>query len=130
MSSQRSPRLGARVEKRAIDRKGYTPTDSDSPWHDAETRGGTPVEIKGAMRERANGSEGRFRIFKQPHAKLAERDGLYCFAVYRQRGTGAEILEIKTKRARALRSLEWTASNHSTRGRDEQCKLRISRVMR
>jgi hypothetical protein len=130
MSPPRSPRLGARVESRVCDREGYTPTETDRSWCDAISSGGIPVEIKGAMRERSNGSEGRFRIFREPHRQLAAKDGIYAFAVYRARGTGAEILDLTTKRARALRSLDWSSSNHSTPGRDQQVKLRISEVVR
>lgn len=129
MSSTRSPRLGARVEKQVIEKRGLTATDKDRSWCDAFA-GSVPVEIKAAMRERSNGSEGRFRIFREPHRQLSAQDGIYAFAVYRRRGTGAEILEIETKRARALRRLEWSSSSHSTPGRDQQCKLRISEVMR
>lgn len=129
MSKHRSPRLGHRVEQRVIEEQGYSQTEIDRSWFDAQA-GTVPVEIKGAMRVRSNGSEGRFRIFREPHRQLSAADGVYAFAPYQQRGSGVEILEIRTVRARELRGIEWSRSHHQTRGRDQQTKLPISQVMR
>lgn len=120
-----APRLGARVEEQIAEQRGYI-LDRNS-WRDA-TVDGTPVEIKAAIRERESGEQGRFRIFKQPHTKLASQRGVYHFAVYRGRGTGVEILQDKTMKARTLRNIDWVEANHGTDGRDKQRRIPISEV--
>jgi len=128
MSSTGSPRYGHLVEEHVREKKGLTEADDGRRWKDAETRSGTPVEIKGAMRERSNGSQGRFRLFYAPHRKLARQDGIYVFAVYEPQGNGINVLKTETMRARSLRAIDWSRSHHQTEGRDRQVKIPISTV--
>lgn len=126
---KKAPRMGSRVEKQIRDRRGYRVPDSGRPWRDAiDPRDGTPVEIKAAVRERESGRPGRFRVFRQPHEQLQQADGRYEFVVYRVRGSGAEILGIERKAARAVRISNWNRSGHSTDGRELQKRIPIKEV--
>lgn len=128
MSNHNSPRLGARVEAQIRERRSYERPDEPRPWMDAVSETGRPVEIKAAQRERSDGSEGRFRIFREPHRRLAQSDGLYVFAVYRVRGTGAQILDTTAVSARSVRVSDWVHSGHRTDGREMQRRIPISEV--
>lgn len=127
--SQKAPRYGAQVEKHVRERYGLTvPESGRQPWFDAADDSGTKWEIKGAMRKRSDGSPGRVRIFREPHQQLSRVDGYYGFAAYRPRGRGVEILATNAVRAREMR-FEWGPSEHSSPNREQQQKLRLSRVM-
>lgn len=126
---KKAPRLGDRVEKKVRQRKGYDLPDSGREWRDAIAQDGKSVEIKAAMRNRANGKPGKFRIFREPHRQLAKNDGRYVFVAYRQRGTGAEILASTTEPARAVnRRDEWTKAGHATDGREYQIRIPVGEV--
>jgi hypothetical protein len=127
-SNNNSPRLGARAETRAAQERGYERMGAHEPWQDALAPDGTPIEIKATMRERSNGRPGKFRVFKQPHSRLSAEDGRYLFAVYRQRGTGVQILKMTEIPARAVRIDGWIASGHQTDGREQQVKIPINQV--
>lgn len=125
--SSNAAHYGAEVERAGRERYGLEP--AHSPWHDAKRSNGDPVETKAAMYRRANGSPGRFRIFREPHEKLARADGWYCFGSYRVRGRGVEIVAMTMTRARALRlsSSDWYgAGGHRD---SEQVKLPIEAVL-
>jgi len=118
--------MGYRAEEQIIESRGMERARCE--WRDAIDSDGSPVEIKAAMRHRSNGSEGRFRIFREPHRQLAREDGRYVFAAYRIRGTGVEILATTAKAARAVRVDSWTKAGHETDGREHQQRIPISEV--
>ena len=92
-ASKKAARYGSRAEKKAASRYGL---DLDHcSWHDAKRKDGTPVEIKACAVERADGSEGRFRVFKKYHTTLRRNDGVYVFVAYRPRGTGISVTNMK-----------------------------------
>ena len=124
--SSNAPRYGALVEKHIRDEYSLDiPEGGRTSWHDAETMTEEPVSIKGTMHRRADGSPGRFRVFREPHHELARADGWYAFGVYRPRGRGVELLRTEMKRARAMR-FSWGPSGHH---RGQQAKLRIEDVI-
>lgn len=123
-----APRYGAAVEKAIISKYNLVIPDSGrAPWYDAADNTGTKVEIKGAMRERSDGSTGRFRLFREPHQRLASGDGWYAFAVYRPAGRGVEILRSEMIPAREV-SVGWGPSGHD-RGH-QQAKVPPRQVFR
>jgi hypothetical protein len=104
--SHRAAHYGARVEEQLRERYDLRPEHDAT--HDAVARDGTPWELKGAMRRRANGNEGRLTIFEDPHAVLARQGGMYGLAVYRVRGRGVELLETRAVAATELTGrLSW-----------------------
>lgn len=128
MDSNEVNRYATSIERQIRDRENYETPDDGREWRDARTPGGRDIEIKSALRERATGRPGRFRIFRDPHGTLSNRRGAYHFVVYRGRGSGAEIVADKTVRARRLQIEDWTPSDHETRqvsGRAEQTKIPI-----
>lgn len=128
MDSNEVNRYATSIERQIRDRENYETPDDGREWRDARTPGGRDIEIKSALRERATGRAGRFRVFRGPHTTLSSRRGAYHFVVYRQRGRGAEIVADKTVRARRLQIDSWSASDHDTRqvdGRAEQAKIPI-----
>jgi hypothetical protein len=126
--SQRAGQLGASVERQARERYGLE-SEHDG-MHDAVDREGTPVEIKGAMREMANGREGRFIVYESAHRALVRADGRYVLAVYRDTGQAAEVLAWESVPARAMPELSWHRVDHTNRGEARQAKVRWSRVVR
>lgn len=101
--SSNSAHYGRLVEEAAADRYGIEIEGQHKSWCDGIRSNGDPVEIKGAIRRRSNGSEGRFRIFEEPHKQLARADGWYVFAAYTPRGSGIEVDSMRATRARTLR---------------------------
>lgn len=102
--------------------------DAHEPWQDAVDPQGIPIEIKATLRKRSNGRPGKFRVFREPHSRLQSSDGRYLFVVYRQRGTGVQILKMTEKPARAVRIDDWIHSGHQTDGREMQVKIPINQV--
>lgn len=131
MNSKDATRYARSVEQQIRDREGYeTPADGRK-WRDARSSNGRDIEIKAAVRERSNGRPGKFRIFREAHERLIEAGGVYHFAVYEPRGGGAEIIADRRVRARRIRGLNWSNSDHSTRdvgGRARQSKVRIREI--
>lgn len=131
MPSNNAPRYGRSVEKQIIRQNGYRLADGGREWRDAVTDRGRDIEIKAAQRTRSNGKPGRFRIFRSSHEKLKQEGGAYHFAVYKPRGSGAELLKDRTLLARNLSGFAWSNSDHTTRqvsGRAEQDKIDLTDV--
>jgi hypothetical protein len=123
-SSKKAARYGSRAEKKAAERYGLT-LDHCS-WHDAKKPDGTPVEIKATMETRADGSEGRFRVFRDYHDKLRRADGIYVFVGYRPHGTGIMVLNMRTCHSSQLPLSTWYgAGGHRE---SEQRKISVSEV--
>jgi hypothetical protein len=96
-------------------------------WKDAHAPGGTPVEIKAAMHEHADGQPGTFKLYRQYHERLQQEGGVYVFAAYRIRGRGVEVLTHDRRRASRLPTLRWHGGGEH---RDtQQAKLAISDVL-
>jgi hypothetical protein len=124
--SSNASRYGSLAEKRAAEKYGLRLGGVHTSWCDAEFGNGKPVEIKSAMHRRANGSPGRFRLFRTYHDRLLEADGYYCFVVYRIRGRGIEVLRTLMTKASRLPSTTWYgAGGHRS---NQQTKLRIDTV--
>jgi hypothetical protein len=122
----KTSRIGALVERRVADRYDLELEGRHRSWADATFQNGTPVEIKAAAYRRSSGAAGRFRVFRDPHRQLVDRDGWYAFAVYRIRGRGVEVVEQRMRRAVDLEPVEWYgAGGHRD---SEQVKLPTSRV--
>ncbi|ELZ03928.1 hypothetical protein C482_03634, partial [Natrialba chahannaoensis JCM 10990] len=116
-------RYGRLAEEAAQRRYGL---DADhGSWHDARTSDGRPVEVKAAMLNRRDGSEGRFRIFEDYHERLAEERGLYVFVPYRARGRGIQVVDMRSVDAGALRLKFYGAGGH--RG-SNQVKIHPRRI--
>lgn len=126
--SKNAAHYGRLAEEAAAERYDLDLDGNHSSWHDALDPAGDPFEIKAAMRKRANGQPGRFRIFEQSHQQLAKADGSYVFTAYIPRGTGIEIAAMKSIRARALRlgSSDFVSAGTHRDGR--QIRIPISRI--
>ena len=105
MPSHRSNRYGTLVEKQAVER--YRLDLDRASWHDARRDDGTPVEIKSAMIEHADGQPGNFKIYDQYHDRLREADGYYVFGAYRRRGRGVQVLRWEMRHSSRLPRLDW-----------------------
>lgn len=123
--SKKSSRLGSRVEKAVCEEYGLQPTHTS--WYDAVYANGTPVEIKAAIHRRSSGRPGKFRVFKDPHEKLVENDGYYVFAVYRRRGSGAEVLKSVRVDAEDV-TPSWRLSGHKDRPGNKESQIRLEDV--
>lgn len=122
--SKKAARYGSRAEKKAADR--FNLTLDHSPWHDAHRPDGTPVEIKAAAVERANGSEGRFRVFRKYHDRLRREGGIYVFVAYRPRGTGISVVDMTMTHSSNLPLSTWYgAGGHRE---SQQRKIPVSAV--
>lgn len=122
--SKKAARYGSRAEKKAAER--YNLDLEHTSWHDAKQQDGTPVEIKSCTVERADGSEGRFRVFREYHDKLRRADGNYVFVAYKPRGTGISVTNIKMIHSSQLPLSTWYgAGGHRD---SEQRKIPISAV--
>jgi hypothetical protein len=95
-----------------------------STLREARLDSATPWEIKGAVRRRTDGGEGRIRIFEEPHEKLEAVGGWYAIAAYRVRGRGIEILDSTAIKAADL-ALEWKRSGHD-RDKGRECQARVT----
>ena len=127
MESHKASRYGALTERKARER--YNLTNEQSAWFDGRRPNGKPVEIKAAVLERRTGRPGRFRIFREPHNKLARQQGHYVFVVYRPHGRGVSVEDMKMVEAARLRP-KWSNSGHKTAGRSEQHKIDIATIFR
>jgi len=96
-------------------------------WKDANAPDGTPVEIKAAMHEHADGQPGNFKIYREYHEKLQSEGGVYLFAAYRIRGRGVEVLAHNQRRASQLPTVRWHGGG-GHRG-TEQAKITIDNVV-
>lgn len=119
--SSRASRYGALIEQAMQDRYDLDGEQQHQAWKDAVGPSGNPWEIKGASISRTDDRRPKFRIFRDPHNRLARADGFYAFAAYRPRGRGIEIIQSKAVRARELR-IDWRESDHHSpnRGAGEQ----------
>jgi len=96
-------------------------------WKDADAPDGTPVEIKAAMHEHADGQPGTFKIYREYHEQLQAEGGVYVFAAYRIRGRGVEVLAHGRRRASRLPTVRWHGGGDH-RG-TQQAKLAIADVL-
>ncbi|NIC01083.1 hypothetical protein [Halobacterium sp. R2-5] len=100
---------------------------SRASWKDADAPDGTPVEIKAAMHEHADGPPGNFKIYREYHEKLQQNSGVYLFAAYRVRGRGVQVLAHGRRRASRLPTMRWHGGGDH-RG-TEQAKISIQAVL-
>lgn len=103
--SHKANHYGTLIERKAAER--YDLDLDRCSWHDAKRPDGTPVEIKGAMYQHADGQYGTFKLYQKYHRQLRVKDGLYVFAVYRVRGMGIEILDWSVHHPSNLPRLNW-----------------------
>ncbi|RDZ36835.1 MULTISPECIES: hypothetical protein [unclassified Haloferax] len=121
--SRKAARYGRLAEEAA--RRIYDLDADHASWHDARTSDGRPVETKAAMLNRADGTEGRFRIFEDYHAKLVQHDGLYVFIPYLARGRGIQVVDARSVEASKLRLNFYGAGGHRE---SQQVKIHPHRV--
>lgn len=105
--SSNANRYGTLAERKMADRYDLRREGEHTSWCDAVDRQGNPWELKATMAERADGSSGRFRIFEDSHEKLQAVGGYYGFAVYKPRGRGITIIEMKSLDASELPGSTW-----------------------
>jgi hypothetical protein len=103
----------------------YNLTLARAAWKDAD-RDGTPWELKATKRTHADGQPGNFKIYREYHEKLQRENGRYGFAVYRIRGTGAQVLKTTSLLASSLPTVRWHGGGDH-RG-TQQAKIAISDV--
>lgn len=60
----------------------YRLSEDRGTFHDAETWGGVPVEVKGCIRRTSRGDPGKFFIREENHEKLRRAGGYYVLVVY------------------------------------------------
>jgi len=125
-SSKKANAYGTAAERKAAAEYRLTIEGVHNYWRDAVMQDGTPVEIKAAMVQRADGTPGRFRIFENAHDQLAARDGRYVFVAYRVRGRGIQVLRSKMIHASRLPGSTWYGAGGHRDSR--QRKLRIDSV--
>jgi len=126
-ASKKAARYGSRAEKKAAEQYNLELEGNHCSWHDAKRADGTPVEIKAAAVERADGSEGRFRVFRKYHEKLRQHDGIYVFVAYRPRGRGISVVEMTDCHSSQLPLSTWYgAGGHRE---SEQRKISISKII-
>ncbi|WP_324664181.1 hypothetical protein [Haloarcula sediminis] len=105
MPSHRANHYGTLVERQAADRYGFDLERAS--WHDARRDDGTPVEIKSAMIQHADGQPGNFKVYDQYHDELRDAGGYYVFGAYRVRGRGVQVLKWEMRHSSRLPRLEW-----------------------
>lgn len=127
MPSKKANRYGTLCERAAAKKYGLRIDGVHTSWKDAEYQNGSPVEVKSASTERDDRSEGRFRIFKKYHEKLARRGGWYCFVVYTPKSrTEIRVRKMKMVKASKLDPNWWgDASGHRD---SKQSKIKISTI--
>jgi len=103
--SHRANHYGTLAERKAAER--YRLTLERCSWHDAKREDGTPVEIKAAMYEHADGQPGNFKVYDKYHQKLRRANGWYVFVPYRPRGRGIQVIAMKMRHSSRLPQLEW-----------------------
>ena len=96
-----------------------------SSWHDGR-KDGTPWEFKATARRHADGQPGNFKIYRKYHSKLQAAGGWYGLAVYRKRGTGAQVLKTKAVRASKIPTVRWHGGGDHRN--TQQAKLGIEDV--
>lgn len=121
--SKSAARFGALAERKARERYDLEP--DHSPWNDARTEDGEPVEIKATMLNRSSGQRGRFRIFEDYHRRLESADGIYIFVAYRAAGRGIQIARMKSVRAENIK-VDWYGAGGHRQSR--QCKIPPSEI--
>jgi len=125
MPSHRANSYGTAVEYKMADH--YDVELARASWKDADAPDGTPVEIKAAMHEHADGQPGNFKIYREYHERLQSEGGVYLFAAYRIRGRGVEVLAHGRRRASRLPTVRWHGGGDH-RG-TQQAKIPISDVL-
>jgi hypothetical protein len=125
MASKKANKYGTAAEYKMADE--YNLSLARASWKDANAPGGTPVEIKSAMHEHADGQPGTFKLYRAYHEKLRENGGIYVFTAYRVRGRGIEILASDRRRASSLPTLRWHGGGDH-RG-TQQAKVAIADVL-
>ena len=105
--SSNTSRYGSLAERKAAEKWGLRLDGAHTAWCDAVDRDGTPWEIKAAMIERADGSEGRFRVFEEYHDKLVREGGRYGFLAYKPRGRGITVVKSRAIPAEQLPVARW-----------------------
>lgn len=131
--SKSNSRIGRLAEQHAKDRydlKEPTHRREKRFYEDLETvRGNDPVEVKAASTRRSDGSQGRVRIFREPHKRLVARGGYYAIVAYHPQGRGISVDGMRLIDARDIERFRdsWYPSQHDTRGREYQTKIPISR---
>jgi len=126
-SSNQANAYGSAAERKAAAEYRLQTEGVHNYWRDAVMQDGTPVEIKAAMHQRADGTEGRFRIFEKAHDQLAANNGRYVLVVYRVRGRGIQVLQSTMLHASQLPGTTWYgAGGHRD---SQQRKLKISSVL-
>jgi len=123
--SHRANAYGTAVEYKMADH--YDVELARASWKDADAPDGTPVEIKAAMHEHADGQPGTFKIYREYHERLQSEGGVYLFASYRVRGRGVQVLAHGRRRASNLPTVRWHGGGDH-RG-TEQAKVPISEVL-
>jgi hypothetical protein len=123
--SKKANKYGTAVEYKMAD--VHDLSLARASWKDADAPDGTPVEIKAAMHEHADGRPGTFKLYREYHEKLQSQGGVYVFAAYRIRGRGVEVLAHERCLASRLPTLRWHGGgNH--RG-TQQAKIQIQAVL-
>ena len=125
MPSHRANAYGTAVEYKMADH--YDVELARASWKDADAPDGTPVEIKAAMHEHADGQPGTFKIYREYHEKLQQQGGVYLFASYRVRGRGVQVLAHDRRRASNLPTVRWHGGGDH-RG-TEQAKVSITDIL-
>ncbi len=124
--SSNASRYGSLAEQRAADRYGLKREGVHGYAVDAVAPDGTPWEIKAAMATRADGSEGRFRVFEDAHDQLAAKGGRYAFVADRPHGQGIMVLRMTSMPATNLPLSRWYGAGGHRDSR--QTKLAIADV--
>lgn len=125
MPSHKANSYGTAVEYKMAEH--YDVDLARASWKDADAPDGTPVEIKAAMHEHADGQPGNFKIYREYHEKLQENGGVYLFAAYRVRGRGVQVLAHGRRRAADLPTVRWHGGGDH-RG-TQQAKISIQDVL-
>jgi len=123
--SKKANKYGTAVEYKMAD--VHDLSLARASWKDANAFDGTPVEIKAAMHEHADGQPGTFKIYRKYHEQLQREGGVYVFAAYRIRGRGVQVLSHGRRRASKLPTVRWHGGGDH-RG-TEQAKLAIADVL-
>jgi len=125
MPSHRANSYGTACEYKMADE--YDLDLARASWKDADAPGGTPVEIKAAMHEHADGQPGTFKLYREYHETLQREGGVYVFAAYRIRDRGVEVLAHDRRRASRLPTLRWHGGGEH---RDtQQAKVALADVL-
>lgn len=119
--SQRAARFGALAERAAFSRYGLEAERDD--WHDAVDSDGRPWDVKACMLSRESP---RFRLWEDQHEELGRRGGGYVFVGYVPRGSGLEVVAMRSVRATSIDVSFYGAGDHS---KGDQVKVKPSAVL-